>query len=152
MSQYNLQGSDTDNSSGLQATTYFLQYLSQSLLENIYKSIDWISDKYKFPSHKALGVWAKLSWLTLSRTSSSSNISLNYFKEEQESGVSSVMNSTTERPSKKKKLPHRRSKNVSAIFVHAGAGFHSTLNEYSHLEACDRSVSVLYDLVLNYAI
>ncbi|RKF63526.1 putative threonine aspartase [Erysiphe neolycopersici] len=47
------------------------------------------------------------------------------------------MNPTTVQPSKKKKLPHGRSKNVSAIFVHAGAGFHSTLNEYSHLEACD---------------
>lgn len=49
------------------------------------------------------------------------------------------MNSAPERPSKKKKIPHGRSKNVSAIFVHAGAGFHSTLNEYTHLEACDSS-------------
>jgi taspase (threonine aspartase 1) len=29
---------------------------------------------------------------------------------------------------------------VSAIFVHAGAGYHSTTNEHIHLGACDRYV------------
>lgn len=28
--------------------------------------------------------------------------------------------------------------NVAAIFVHAGAGYHSTTNEHIHLGACDR--------------
>lgn len=44
---------------------------------------------------------------------------------------------------KKKKTFQDRSGNVSAIFVHAGAGFHSITNEYSHLEACNRSVLTL---------
>jgi len=30
--------------------------------------------------------------------------------------------------------------NVAAIFVHAGAGYHSTTNEHIHLGACDRYV------------
>lgn len=30
---------------------------------------------------------------------------------------------------------------VSAIFVHAGAGYHSTANEQIHLSACNRQVS-----------
>jgi taspase, threonine aspartase, 1 len=33
-----------------------------------------------------------------------------------------------------------RANNVSAIFVHAGAGYHSTTNEHIHLGACDRYV------------
>jgi taspase (threonine aspartase 1) len=32
--------------------------------------------------------------------------------------------------------------NVSAIFVHAGAGYHSTTNEHIHLAACDKCVSI----------
>jgi len=34
--------------------------------------------------------------------------------------------------------------NVSAIFVHAGAGFHSTTNEHIHLGACNEYVFHLY--------
>lgn len=34
--------------------------------------------------------------------------------------------------------------NVSAIFVHAGAGYHSTTNEHIHLAACDKYVSTLF--------
>jgi taspase (threonine aspartase 1) len=34
--------------------------------------------------------------------------------------------------------PRERPSNVSAIFVHAGAGYHSTTNEHIHLGACDR--------------
>ncbi|POS86621.1 hypothetical protein EPUL_000597 [Erysiphe pulchra] len=137
MRQSNLQGSDTDISTGLQAATHRFQNISQILLESVRKSQDWISNKNDFLLHEALGVWVNLSWLSSSLTSSINYNSVSYLKEQQESGVSSVMDRTTERPSKKKKLPHGRSKNVSAIFVHAGAGFHSTLNEYSHLEACD---------------
>lgn len=32
---------------------------------------------------------------------------------------------------------HRVAGDVCAIFVHAGAGFHSTANEKSHLEVCE---------------
>jgi taspase (threonine aspartase 1) len=31
---------------------------------------------------------------------------------------------------------------VSAIFVHAGAGYHSTTNEHIHLGACDECVAM----------
>ena len=30
--------------------------------------------------------------------------------------------------------------NISAIFVHAGAGYHSTTNEHIHLGACNEYV------------
>jgi taspase (threonine aspartase 1) len=33
---------------------------------------------------------------------------------------------------------------LCAIFIHAGAGFHSHENEHKHLKACEVSVAVLY--------
>ncbi|RKF81104.1 putative threonine aspartase [Golovinomyces cichoracearum] len=47
------------------------------------------------------------------------------------------MDGTLDVPLKKKKSSHNRTGNISAIFVHAGAGFHSLTNEHTHLEACD---------------
>lgn len=37
----------------------------------------------------------------------------------------------------------QRKKHIPAIFVHAGAGFHSHQNEHVHLEACVAYVSQL---------
>jgi taspase (threonine aspartase 1) len=34
--------------------------------------------------------------------------------------------------------------NVSAVFVHAGAGYHSTTNEHIHLGACNEYVDLPY--------
>jgi taspase (threonine aspartase 1) len=52
------------------------------------------------------------------------------------------MDGATERMFRKSQLSQARPANVSAIFVHAGAGYHSTTNEHIHLGACDRSVIV----------
>ncbi|KAL7623701.1 hypothetical protein AAE478_005253 [Parahypoxylon ruwenzoriense] len=43
------------------------------------------------------------------------------------------MDGATDRWGKRRKLP------VSAIFIHAGAGYHSTVNERIHLEACSEA-------------
>jgi taspase (threonine aspartase 1) len=37
-------------------------------------------------------------------------------------------------------IPKQNPANVSAIFVHAGAGYHSTTNEHVHLGACNEYV------------
>jgi taspase, threonine aspartase, 1 len=54
---------------------------------------------------------------------------------------SSIMDGATERMFRKNQSPARPA-NMAAIFVHAGAGYHSTTNEHIHLGACDRFVDV----------
>lgn len=39
------------------------------------------------------------------------------------------------------KMKNQKSNETPAIFVHAGAGFHSTANEHVHLQACNEYVS-----------
>ncbi|KAI1488900.1 nucleophile aminohydrolase [Biscogniauxia mediterranea] len=46
------------------------------------------------------------------------------------------LDGTTDRISRRKRAP------VSAIFIHAGAGYHSTANERIHLEACSEAARV----------
>ncbi|KAI1636199.1 nucleophile aminohydrolase [Biscogniauxia mediterranea] len=46
------------------------------------------------------------------------------------------LDGTTDRISRRKRAP------VSAIFIHAGAGYHSTVNERIHLEACSEAARV----------
>jgi taspase (threonine aspartase 1) len=53
---------------------------------------------------------------------------------------SSVMDGAAERMFRGSQRSTGRPNNVSAIFVHAGAGYHSTTNEHIHLGACDRYV------------
>lgn len=36
--------------------------------------------------------------------------------------------------------------NVSAVFIHAGAGYHSNFNEHFHLRTCNEYVYMKYDL------
>jgi taspase (threonine aspartase 1) len=52
----------------------------------------------------------------------------------------SVMDGAAERIFRRSQRSTARPNNVSAIFVHAGAGYHSTTNEHIHLGACDRYV------------
>lgn len=51
-----------------------------------------------------------------------------------ESGNIPSIDGAADRWGKRRKLP------VSAIFIHAGAGYHSTVNERIHLEACSEYV------------
>jgi taspase (threonine aspartase 1) len=48
------------------------------------------------------------------------------------------MDGATERMLRRSHISQGRLANVAAIFVHAGAGYHSTTNEHIHLGACDR--------------
>ena len=50
----------------------------------------------------------------------------------------SIMDGATERMFRRSQISQAQPANVSAIFVHAGAGYHSTTNEHIHLGACDR--------------
>lgn len=50
--------------------------------------------------------------------------------------TSSAMDGSTERMMRRSQM----SPQVASIFVHAGAGYHSTANEHVHLAACDRYV------------
>jgi taspase (threonine aspartase 1) len=63
------------------------------------------------------------------------------FQESVADSFSSMMDGATERMFRKSQLSQTRPTNVSAIFVHAGAGYHSTTNEHIHLGACDRYVA-----------
>jgi len=47
-----------------------------------------------------------------------------------------AMDGSTERQPKKRS--NQKAPVVAAIFVHAGAGYHSTTNEHLHLEACSK--------------
>lgn len=53
-----------------------------------------------------------------------------------------AMDGVTERSRRQGHSPQSRS-HISAIFVHAGAGYHSTTNEHIHLGACDEYVCTL---------
>ena len=55
---------------------------------------------------------------------------------------SSIMDGATEKMFRKSQSSQARPANVAAVFVHAGAGYHSTTNEHIHLGACDRFVIV----------
>jgi len=57
---------------------------------------------------------------------------------------SSIMDGATENMFRKSQSSQAQPSNVAAIFVHAGAGYHSTTNEHIHLGACDRFGLVLY--------
>ncbi|PLN79181.1 N-terminal nucleophile aminohydrolase [Aspergillus taichungensis] len=46
-------------------------------------------------------------------------------------------------------MSHPRSNHVSAIFVHAGAGFHSLHNERAHLETCESAVRTAMGILRN---
>ncbi|PLB42097.1 N-terminal nucleophile aminohydrolase [Aspergillus candidus] len=46
-------------------------------------------------------------------------------------------------------MSHPRSNHVSAIFVHAGAGFHSLHNERAHLETCESAVRIAMGILRN---
>lgn len=48
-----------------------------------------------------------------------------------------IMDGTTDKLFRRTQVAPTRVANVSAIFVHAGAGYHSTTNEHIHLSACD---------------
>lgn len=52
--------------------------------------------------------------------------------------LSPIMDGSTEINSSRAHRSQGQSSHVSAIFVHAGAGYHSTTNEHIHLGACDR--------------
>jgi taspase (threonine aspartase 1) len=64
------------------------------------------------------------------------------FQESVADSFSSIMDGATERMFRKNQLSQAQPVNVSAIFVHAGAGYHSTTNEHIHLGACDRYVDL----------
>jgi taspase (threonine aspartase 1) len=51
-----------------------------------------------------------------------------------------IMDGATERMFRRSQMSQSRQPQVSAIFVHAGAGYHSTTNEHMHLGACDKYV------------
>jgi len=55
----------------------------------------------------------------------------------------SIMDGATERMFRRSESSQARPANVAAIFVHAGAGYHSNTNEHIHLGACDRFVVIL---------
>ncbi len=57
---------------------------------------------------------------------------------------SSIMDGAAERMFRNSQLSQARPANVAAIFLHAGAGYHSTMNEHIHLGACDRFVLIRY--------
>jgi hypothetical protein len=65
------------------------------------------------------------------------------FQESVADSFSSMMDGATERMFRKNQLSQARPANGSAIFVHAGAGYHSTTNEHIHLGACDRYVDLV---------
>lgn len=48
-----------------------------------------------------------------------------------------IMDGATDKLFRRTQIAPTRVANVSAIFVHAGAGYHSTTNEHIHLSACD---------------
>jgi taspase (threonine aspartase 1) len=62
------------------------------------------------------------------------------FQDSVADSFSSAMDGAAERMFRKSQLSQARPANVAAIFVHAGAGYHSTTNEHIHLGACDRFV------------
>ena len=62
------------------------------------------------------------------------------FQDSVADSFSSAMDGAAERMFRKSHLSQARPANVAAIFVHAGAGYHSTTNEHIHLGACDRFV------------
>jgi taspase (threonine aspartase 1) len=64
------------------------------------------------------------------------------FQDSVADSFSSIMDGAAERMFRKSQMSQARPANVSAIFVHAGAGYHSTTNEHIHLGACDRFVLV----------
>jgi len=55
---------------------------------------------------------------------------------------SSIMDGATEKMFRTSQSSQLRPANIAAIFVHAGAGYHSTTNEHIHLGACDRFVFI----------
>ncbi|KAI5928226.1 nucleophile aminohydrolase [Camillea tinctor] len=63
-----------------------------------------------------------------------SDESVSYYPSEPDNALS--LDGTTDRKSRRKKAP------VSAIFIHAGAGYHSTQNEKIHLGACSDAARV----------
>jgi hypothetical protein len=72
------------------------------------------------------------------RLSSAPPVLLFPFQNSVADSFSSIMDGATERMFRKSQLSQAQPANVSAIFVHAGAGYHSTTNEHIHLGACDR--------------
>jgi taspase (threonine aspartase 1) len=62
------------------------------------------------------------------------------FESSSTTSSSQVMDGATERMFRRNQMSQNRQPQVSAIFVHAGAGYHSTTNEHIHLGACDRYV------------
>jgi taspase (threonine aspartase 1) len=64
------------------------------------------------------------------------------FQDSVADSFSSIMDGAAEKMFRKSQMSQMRPANVSAIFVHAGAGYHSTTNEHIHLGACDRFVLV----------
>lgn len=62
------------------------------------------------------------------------------FQDSVADSFSSAMDGAAERMFRKSHLSQVKPANVAAIFVHAGAGYHSTTNEHIHLGACDRFV------------
>lgn len=56
--------------------------------------------------------------------------------------TSSAVDGSTERMMRRSQMSvsQSRTPQVASIFVHAGAGYHSTSNEHVHLAACDRYV------------
>ncbi|KAF7585515.1 hypothetical protein BBP40_010741 [Aspergillus hancockii] len=46
-------------------------------------------------------------------------------------------------------MSHPRRDNISAVFIHAGAGFHSPHNEKLHLETCENAAKVAIQMLRN---
>lgn len=65
----------------------------------------------------------------------STSVTVNAFLKPSAPLTMPIMDGTAEKRGKSHKLK-KQEPQISAIFVHAGAGYHSTTNEHLHLSAC----------------
>lgn len=129
MQGFSKRQSDSEKSTRVRAAFQHLRHLRQSLSRAFH-----VSQKYNteiIPSPFVVGVagWAnQIATLSASPSLSSAD---KYVDPKTLDGAPDKMFR------KSAQQPQSRA-NVSAIFVHAGAGYHSTTNEHIHLGACDR--------------